>query len=123
MKQPLAANIVRPFAQENEHLRKCQHHKEVMGIVRVADAEKYRCLVISMRSSSSSSLGAISRSCGMSKICMLIKHHPSKRFPPFKYLIKLGTFTFVGIFRNKWNMVRHHISFDYLYFLVLNTDF
>ena len=40
MGQPAAVNIVRPFAQEVEHLRKGQRHKEIVGAVRVADAEK-----------------------------------------------------------------------------------
>ena len=40
MGQPAAVNIVRPFAQEVEHLRKCQRHKKIVGAVRVADAEK-----------------------------------------------------------------------------------
>ena len=40
MGQPSAVNIVRPFAQEVEHLRKGQRHKKIVGAVRVADAEK-----------------------------------------------------------------------------------
>ena len=40
MGQPAAVNIVRPFTQEVEHLRKGQRHKEIVGAVRVADAEK-----------------------------------------------------------------------------------
>ena len=40
MGQPAAVNIVRPFAQEVEHLRKGQRHKKIVGAVRVADAEK-----------------------------------------------------------------------------------
>ena len=40
MGQPAAVNIVRPFAQEIEHLRKGQRHKEIVGAVRVADAEE-----------------------------------------------------------------------------------
>ena len=40
MGQPSAVNIVRPFTQEVEHLRKGQRHKKIVGAVRVADAEK-----------------------------------------------------------------------------------
>ena len=40
MGQPSTVNIVRPFAQEIEHLRKGQRHKEIVGAVRVADAEE-----------------------------------------------------------------------------------
>ena len=40
MGQPAAVNIVRPFTQEIEHLRKRQRHKEIVGAVRVADAEE-----------------------------------------------------------------------------------
>lgn len=40
MGQPAAVNIVRPFAQEIEHLRKCQRHKKIIGTVRIADAEE-----------------------------------------------------------------------------------
>ena len=40
MGQPAAVNIVRPFAQKIEHLRKGQRHKEIVGAVRVADAEE-----------------------------------------------------------------------------------
>ena len=40
MGQSAAVNIVRPFTQEIEHLRKGQRHKEIVGAVRVADAEK-----------------------------------------------------------------------------------
>ena len=40
MGQPSTVNIVRPFTQEIEHLRKGQRHKEIVGAVRVADAEE-----------------------------------------------------------------------------------
>ena len=40
MGQAAPVNIVRPFTQEVEHLRKGQRHKEIVGAVRVADAEK-----------------------------------------------------------------------------------
>ena len=40
-------NIVRPFTQEVEHLRKGQRHKEIVGAVRVADTEKCGCAAIS----------------------------------------------------------------------------
>ena len=40
MGQPAAVNIVRPFTQEIEHLRKRQRHKKIVGAVGVADAEK-----------------------------------------------------------------------------------
>ena len=47
MGQPAAVNIVRPFAQEIEHLRKGQRHKEIVGAVSIADAEECRCTPIS----------------------------------------------------------------------------
>ena len=40
MGQPAAVNIVLPFAQEVEHLRKRQRHKEIVSAVGVADAEE-----------------------------------------------------------------------------------
>ena len=40
MGQSAAVNIVRPFAQEIEHLRKGQRHKEIVGTVGIADAEE-----------------------------------------------------------------------------------
>ena len=40
MGQSAAVNIVRPFTQEIEHLRKRQRHKKIVGAVGVADAEK-----------------------------------------------------------------------------------
>ena len=40
MGQAAPVNIVRPFTQEVEHLRKGQRHKEIVGAVRVADAEE-----------------------------------------------------------------------------------
>ena len=42
MGQPSAVNIVRPLAQEVEHLRKGQRHKKIVGAVGVADTEKGR---------------------------------------------------------------------------------
>jgi hypothetical protein len=47
MGQPAAVNIVRPFAQEVEHLRKRQRHKEIVGAVCIADAEECRRAPIS----------------------------------------------------------------------------
>ena len=47
MGQPAAVDIVRPFAQKIEHLRKGQRHKEIVGAVRIADTEKCRRLAIS----------------------------------------------------------------------------
>ena len=47
MGQPAAVNIVRPFAQEIEHLRKGQRHKEIVGTVGIADTEKGRRPTIS----------------------------------------------------------------------------
>ena len=43
MGQAAPVNIVRPLTQEIEHLRKGQRHKEIVGAVRVADAEKGCC--------------------------------------------------------------------------------
>ena len=40
-------NIVRPFAQEVEHLRERQRHKKIVGTVRIADAEEGRRAAIS----------------------------------------------------------------------------
>ena len=40
-------NIVRPFAQEIEHLRKRQRHKKIVGAVRIADTEECRRPAIS----------------------------------------------------------------------------
>ena len=40
-------NIVRPFTQEIEHLRKGQRHKEIVGTVGIADTEKGRRPTIS----------------------------------------------------------------------------
>ena len=42
MGQPSTVNIVRPFAQEVEHLRKCQRDKKIVGAVGIADAEECR---------------------------------------------------------------------------------
>ena len=47
MGQPAAVDIVRPFAQKIEHLRKGQRHKEIVGAVRIADAEECRRPAIS----------------------------------------------------------------------------
>ena len=47
MGQAAPVNIVRPFAQEIEHLRKGQRHKEIVGTVGIADTEKSSCASIS----------------------------------------------------------------------------